>query len=73
MSHLHSVIEQVLKIKKEQKSASGLLQAALIHLKNAETQASCTQALLASVCGQIETTNTRDELARAVYQFTGVW
>ncbi|XP_058798637.1 cytoplasmic dynein 2 heavy chain 1 [Phymastichus coffea] len=73
MTHLSDIIEQVLKAKKDQKSASGLLKAALVHFQIASTQASCTQALLASVCSQIKDHTSRDDLARKIYHLTGVW
>ncbi|XP_011502016.1 PREDICTED: cytoplasmic dynein 2 heavy chain 1 [Ceratosolen solmsi marchali] len=73
MNHLHSAIEQVLNIKKGQKSAPGLLRAAMVHFQNAHTQTSCIHALLLSICGQIESSTLQDKIARSIYQLTGIW
>jgi hypothetical protein len=67
------VIEQILKTKKEQKSAPGLFRAALAHFRNTGTQTSCIHALLVSICGQIEKSSLQNDLARTIYQLTGTW
>lgn len=72
-SHFGTVSDQVVKIKKEQKSMSSLLHAALIHFTKARTQAQCTYAFLASMCGQIEDPVARDDLIKIVYQLTDIW
>ncbi|XP_023246189.1 cytoplasmic dynein 2 heavy chain 1 [Copidosoma floridanum] len=72
-AHLCPVIEQVLKFKKDQKSASSLLRAALMHLQDSQSEAGFTHALLAALCGQIEDPASRNDLARTVYQLTNTW
>ncbi|KAJ8675957.1 hypothetical protein QAD02_011743, partial [Eretmocerus hayati] len=72
-SHLCTLIDQVLRIEGDQKSASGLLHTTLQHLEEVHTQTSCVQALLASICGQIENPDKRDDFARDVYQLTNIW
>ncbi|XP_024946848.1 cytoplasmic dynein 2 heavy chain 1 isoform X2 [Cephus cinctus] len=72
-THLSTAADAVLKNNGERSSAAGLIEAALSHLKNSNTRTMGTYALLVSLCGQIEDTNSRDQLARVLYQLTDSW
>jgi len=72
-AHLCPCIDETLKINVQGSSASGLIAAALCHLCKAQTFAQTTQALLASLCGQIENPRFRDNLAKFIYGLTDSW
>ena len=69
---LTPIVEQLLKIKPENKSAYGLTTATLVHLQQANTQAHSAFALLVSICGQLEPSSYRDDLAKSIFQLLGV-
>uniref|UniRef100_A0ABD2XKY5 Dynein heavy chain, cytoplasmic n=1 Tax=Trichogramma kaykai TaxID=54128 RepID=A0ABD2XKY5_9HYME len=72
-NYFPAVVDRVAKATHGQKSAAGLLSAALPHFRRATTQARCTYAYVTALCGQIEDQTTRDELVRWLYQQTDVW
>lgn len=72
-AHLCSSIDEILKINVEGSSASGLMTAALCHLHKAQTFNQATQALLLSLCGQVSDTQSRDDLAKFIYESTDSW
>ncbi|KOX76673.1 Cytoplasmic dynein 2 heavy chain 1 [Melipona quadrifasciata] len=72
-SHLCSCVEECLKINANVSSASGLMDSAFCHLKSSHTCTSASYALLASLCNQIGNENSRDKLARLIYQLTDCW
>nr|XP_033320776.1 cytoplasmic dynein 2 heavy chain 1 [Megalopta genalis] len=72
-SHLCPAIEECLKINQDTSSASGLMDAALCHLRTANTRTSASYGLLASLCSQIGDETARNDLARLIYQFTDCW
>lgn len=72
-AHLCSFIDETLKINIEGSSASGLMTAALCHLHKAQTFNQATQALLLSLCGQVNNVQSRDNLAKFIYGSTDSW
>lgn len=72
-AHLCPCIDETLRINVEGSSASGLMAAALCQLRRAETFAQTTQALLASLCGQIKDPPSRDNVAKFIYGTTDSW
>ncbi|KMQ91499.1 cytoplasmic dynein 2 heavy chain 1-like protein [Lasius niger] len=72
-AHLCSSIDETLKINVEGSSASGLMAAALCHLRKAQTFSQATQALLLSLCGQVNDLQSRDDLAKFIYGSTDSW
>ncbi|XP_071561821.1 cytoplasmic dynein 2 heavy chain 1 [Temnothorax nylanderi] len=72
-THLCSCIDETLKIKTNSSSASGLMAATLCHLHKAQTFAQATQALLVSLCGQVEDAQSKDDLAKFIYGSTESW
>lgn len=73
-AHLCSCIDETLKTNVEEgSSAAGLMSAALCHLCRAQTFAQTTEALLASLCGQIKDPRSRDDLAKFIYGSTDSW
>lgn len=71
--HLCGCIDETLKIKTNGSSASGLMAATLCHLRKAQTFAQATQALLVSLCGQVEDEQSKDDLAKFIYGSTESW
>jgi len=72
-THLCSCIDETLKINVDSSSASGLMAATLCHLHKAQTFAQATQALLISLCGQVEDAQSKDDLAKFIYGLTESW
>ncbi|KAL0104886.1 hypothetical protein PUN28_016497 [Cardiocondyla obscurior] len=72
-NHLCSCIDETLKININVSSASGLMAATLCHLYKAQTFAQVTQGLLVSLCGQVENAQSKDELAKFIYESTESW
>jgi len=72
-THLCSCIDETLKININNSSASGLMAATLCHLHKAQTFAQATQALLVSLCGQVEDAQSKDNLAKFIYGSTESW
>ncbi|XP_043507557.1 cytoplasmic dynein 2 heavy chain 1 [Frieseomelitta varia] len=72
-SHLCSCVVECLKINADVSSASGLMDSAFCHLKSSRTCTSASYALLTSLCSQIGNENSRDKLARFIYQLTDCW
>ncbi|XP_029665147.1 cytoplasmic dynein 2 heavy chain 1 [Formica exsecta] len=72
-AHLCSSIDETLNINVEGSSASGLMTAALCHLYKAQTFNQATQALLLSLCGQVNDVQSRDDLAKFIYGSTDSW
>ncbi|XP_018402903.1 PREDICTED: cytoplasmic dynein 2 heavy chain 1 [Cyphomyrmex costatus] len=72
-THLCSCIDETLKINVNSSSASGLMAATLCHLHKAQTFAQATQALLVSLCGQVENSQSKDDLAKFIYGSTESW
>lgn len=72
-AHLCQCIDETLKTEANDLSASGLMDAALCHLRKAQTFAQTTQALLVSLCGQVKDPQSRDDLAKFIYGSTDSW
>lgn len=72
-NHLCLCIDETLKINVNASSASGLMSATLCHLHNAQTFAQATQALLVSLCSQVENAQSKDDLAKFIYGSTESW
>ncbi|XP_043268031.1 cytoplasmic dynein 2 heavy chain 1 [Venturia canescens] len=72
-SHLANIVETILKLVGEEKSAAGLTEGALAHLRKSNTQNLVTYALLVSLCGQLGHGESRDDVARFIYQVTDSW
>ncbi|KAG7200023.1 hypothetical protein KM043_004790 [Ampulex compressa] len=71
--YLCDCIEEIMKKNTDVFSTPSLMDAALCHLQKATTHISVTQALLASLCGQIRDTAFRDQVAHFIYQRTDCW
>lgn len=60
----------MLKTNGQRSSASGLVNAALVHLGTAGTRTMGTFALIKSLCGEIQDSLMRDNMARQLYETT---
>lgn len=72
-AHLCSCVDETLKINVDESSVSGLMDAALCHLRKAQTLTQTTQALLLSLCGQVKDQESRNNLAKFIYGSTDSW
>lgn len=72
-THLCPCIDETLKIRTNGSSASGLMAATLCHLRKARTFTQATQALLVSLCGQVQDVQSKDDLAKFIYGSTESW
>ncbi|EFN76217.1 Cytoplasmic dynein 2 heavy chain 1 [Harpegnathos saltator] len=72
-AHLCSCMDETLKINVDESSASGLMDAALCHLRKAQTFVQSTQALLLSLCSQVKDQESRNNLAKFIYESTDSW
>ena len=69
-SHLNDIVNKILDNNKDEQSAYNLIDAALVHLKRADTTALVIFAYLISICSQIEDQLVRDQIAHFIYQRT---
>ena len=72
-AHLSNFVGAVGKLIRDRTSSAGLIEAALIHLKKAHTQNLATYGLLVSLCGQLNESDSSDEIARMIYQGNDSW
>ncbi|XP_066585667.1 cytoplasmic dynein 2 heavy chain 1 [Prorops nasuta] len=65
--------DQLQRVPLNQFSVPRLMNSVMSHLPDQYSTALSTQALLLSLCGQIEDRTTREDLARSIYQSTDCW
>lgn len=68
-NHLGDVVNKALD-GNDQRAAFNLVDAVLLHLKQADTSALVLYAYVIAVCGQIEDQSSRDQTANFIYQRT---